>query len=31
VPRVILGSPEAGTAADEIIDPSPLIRRIAER
>ncbi|MDR6868798.1 sulfite reductase (ferredoxin) [Microbacterium resistens] len=31
VPRVILGSPVAGIAADEIIDPTPQIREIAER
>jgi sulfite reductase (ferredoxin) len=30
-PRVILGSPVAGIAADEIIDPSPAIRDITER
>lgn len=30
-PRVILGSPVAGIAADEIIDPSPAIRAIADR
>jgi sulfite reductase (ferredoxin) len=30
-PRVILGSPVAGIAADEIIDPTPAIRAIAER
>jgi sulfite reductase (ferredoxin) len=30
-PRVILGSPVAGIAADEIIDPSQPIRDIAER
>jgi len=30
-PRVILGSPVAGIAADEIIDPSPAIRDIVER
>ena len=30
-PRVILGSPVAGIAADEIIDPSPAIREIADR
>ncbi len=30
-PRVIIGSPVAGIAADEIIDPSPAIRDIAER
>ena len=30
-PRVILGSPVAGIAADEIIDPTPAIRDIAER
>ena len=29
-PRVILGSPVAGIAADEIIDPSPAIRAIAD-
>ncbi len=31
VPRVILGSPVAGIAADEIIDPTPQIREIADR
>src|SRR5699024_5554825 len=31
VPRVILGSPVAGIAKDEIIDPTPVIREIAER
>ena len=31
VPRVILGSPVAGIAKDEIIDPTPLIDEIAER
>jgi sulfite reductase (ferredoxin) len=30
-PRVILGSPVAGIAADEIIDPSRAIRAIADR
>lgn len=30
-PRVILGSPVAGIAADEIIDPTPAIKAIAER
>jgi len=30
-PRVILGSPVAGIAADEIIDPTPAIAAIAER
>ena len=30
-PRVILGSPVAGIAADEIIDPSQAIRDIADR
>ena len=30
-PRVVLGSPVAGIAADEIIDPTPAIRDIAER
>ena len=30
-PRVILGSPVAGISADEIIDPTPVIRQIAER
>ncbi|GAB3749867.1 nitrite/sulfite reductase [Microlunatus parietis] len=30
-PRVILGSPVAGIAADEIIDPTPAIREIADR
>src|ERR687897_301144 len=29
-PRVILGSPVAGIAADEIIDPTPAIRAIAD-
>jgi sulfite reductase (ferredoxin) len=31
VPRVILGSPVAGIAADEIVDPTPAIREITER
>ena len=31
VPRVILGSPVAGIAKDEIIDPTPLIRELTER
>jgi sulfite reductase (ferredoxin) len=31
VPRVILGSPVAGIAADELIDPTPQIREIADR
>ncbi|WP_102510402.1 nitrite/sulfite reductase [Sanguibacter massiliensis] len=31
VPRVILGSPVAGVAKDEILDPTPAIRAIAER
>ncbi|MUK03470.1 nitrite/sulfite reductase [Vibrio cholerae] len=31
VPRVILGSPVAGIAADEIIDPTPAIEELAER
>ncbi|MFC8411628.1 nitrite/sulfite reductase [Arthrobacter sp. NPDC057259] len=31
VPRVILGSPVAGIAKDEVIDPTPLIRELAER
>jgi sulfite reductase (ferredoxin) len=30
-PRVILGSPVAGIAADEIVDGTPAIREIAER
>jgi sulfite reductase (ferredoxin) len=30
-PRVIIGSPVAGIAADEIIDPTPAIREIADR
>ncbi len=30
-PRVILGSPVAGIAAEEIIDPTPAIREIADR
>ena len=30
-PRVILGSPVAGIAADEIIDPTPVIDQIVER
>src|SRR5699024_11935057 len=31
VPRVILGSPVAGLAADEIVDPTPVIREISQR
>ncbi|MES2093259.1 MAG: nitrite/sulfite reductase [Actinomycetota bacterium] len=31
VPRVVLGSPVAGIAADELIDPTPAIREITER
>ncbi|BCT77297.1 sulfite reductase [Sinomonas cyclohexanicum] len=31
VPRVILGSPVAGIAADELLDPTPQIREIADR
>ncbi|MEP7332855.1 MAG: nitrite/sulfite reductase [Terracoccus sp.] len=31
VPRGFLGSPVAGVAADEIIDPTPVIRAITER
>ena len=31
VPRVILGSPVAGIAADELIDPTPLIHEITTR
>ena len=31
VPRVVLGSPVAGVAADEIIDPTPTIAEITER
>ncbi len=31
VPRVILGSPVAGIAADELIDPTPQINEITER
>ncbi|MDN5667120.1 MAG: nitrite/sulfite reductase [Renibacterium salmoninarum] len=31
VPRVILGSPVAGIAKDEIIDPTPLVNALAER
>ncbi|MBE1874371.1 nitrite/sulfite reductase [Myceligenerans pegani] len=31
VPRVILGSPVAGIAQDEIIDPTPVIEEIQER
>ena len=31
VPRVILGSPVAGIAKDELIDPTPLIHELAER
>ncbi|MCA0295621.1 MAG: nitrite/sulfite reductase [Actinobacteria bacterium] len=30
-PRVILGSPVAGIAADEIIDPTPVINEIVEK
>lgn len=30
-PRVILGSPVAGIAADEIVDPTPVIAEIVER
>lgn len=30
-PRVILGSPVSGVSADEIIDPTPVIREIARR
>lgn len=30
-PRVILGSPVAGIAADEIVDPAPVIAEIVER
>lgn len=30
-PRVVLGSPVAGIAADEIIDPTPVIREIVDR
>ncbi|MGC3993959.1 MAG: nitrite/sulfite reductase [Propionicimonas sp.] len=30
-PRVILGSPVAGIAADEVIDPTPVIAEIVER
>jgi len=30
-PRVVLGSPVAGIAADEIIDPTPAIREIRDR
>ncbi len=30
-PRVVLGSPVAGIAADEIIDPTPVIEQIVER
>ncbi|MBK8469107.1 MAG: nitrite/sulfite reductase [Candidatus Phosphoribacter sp.] len=30
-PRVILGSPVAGVAVDEIIDPTPVIEQIVER
>ncbi|MFV0406672.1 MAG: nitrite/sulfite reductase [Propioniciclava sp.] len=29
-PRVVLGSPVAGIAADEIIDPTPVIRQIVD-
>ncbi|WP_422934030.1 nitrite/sulfite reductase [Sinomonas sp. P47F7] len=31
VPRVILGSPVAGISVDEILDPTPQIREIADR
>lgn len=31
VPRVVLGSPVAGIAEDELIDPTPQIREIADR
>ena len=31
VPRVVLGSPVAGIAADELIDPTPAIAAITER
>jgi sulfite reductase (ferredoxin) len=31
VPRVILGSPVAGIAKDEILDPTPLIHELSER
>ncbi|MEU3332249.1 nitrite/sulfite reductase [Glutamicibacter creatinolyticus] len=31
VPRVILGSPVAGIAKDELIDPTPVIQEIARR
>ncbi|HET8600944.1 MAG TPA: nitrite/sulfite reductase [Segeticoccus sp.] len=31
VPRVVLGSPVAGIAADEIVDPSPVIEEISRR
>ena len=31
VPRVVLGSPVAGIAADELIDPTPQIREIVDR
>ncbi|GAB3520845.1 nitrite/sulfite reductase [Arthrobacter monumenti] len=31
VPRVILGSPVAGIAADEILDPTPAIQEIARK
>ncbi|MCI9889267.1 nitrite/sulfite reductase [Micrococcales bacterium 31B] len=31
VPRVVLGSPLAGIAADELIDPTPTIEEIVER
>ncbi len=31
VPRVVLGSPVAGIAADEIIDPTPVIQEITSR
>lgn len=31
VPRVILGSPVAGIAKDELIDPTPLIAELGER
>ncbi len=31
VPRVVLGSPVAGIAADELIDPTPVIEQITSR
>ncbi len=31
VPRVVLGSPVAGIAADELIDPTPAIRAITDK